>query len=363
MIRFTNVTKSYGRGGTALADVSLFIAKGEFVFFTGASGAGKSTLLRHVYMDERPTSGEVRVGGYRSVEVSRRDVARLRRKLGIVFQDFRLLEDRTAEANVAFALQVIGTPRSAIRARVARALHQVGLSTKGTSMPGELSGGERQRVAVGRALVRRPRIYLFDEPLSSLDAQLRQELREELARLHRLTRTTSIYVTHDQKEALSLGDRVAVMRSGQVRQIGPPQTIYLDPRDLFVARFVGEPPINLVAGAVVNGGAGSPAFETSGWRLSLFREGSEGRRPRPGRALLGLRPESVSLAGGDMPARVVRVEHLGGESLLHVSGDWGTMVVRIPPSESAPAAGSDLMLHPDPARAVLFDPDSGERLL
>ncbi|MHB1224420.1 MAG: cell division ATP-binding protein FtsE [Gemmatimonadaceae bacterium] len=215
MIRFTNVTKSYGRGGTALADVSLFIAKGEFVFFTGASGAGKSTLLRHVYMDERPTAGEVRVGGYRSVEVSRRDVARLRRKLGIVFQDFRLLEDRTAEANVAFALEVIGTPRSAIRARVARALHQVGLSTKGTSMPGELSGGERQRVAIARAIVNDPFVLVADEPTGNLDDRASRGVFELLAEIN-ARGTAVLMATHDLELIRRAEFRTVELAEGRV---------------------------------------------------------------------------------------------------------------------------------------------------
>lgn len=352
------LTLTYPNGTRAVDGVDLSLEDGAFLAVLGPSGCGKSSLLRLIAGLESPTSGSILMDGSDVTRLEPKD-----RDVAMVFQGLALYPHMTVAENMGLGLRARKTPATETDRRVKEAAETLGLTRYLAKRPRELSGGERQRVAVGRALVRRPRIYLFDEPLSSLDAQLRQELREELARLHRLTRTTSIYVTHDQKEALSLGDRVAVMRSGQVRQIGPPQTIYLDPRDLFVARFVGEPPINLVAGAVVNGGAGSPAFETSGWRLSLFREGSEGRRPRPGRALLGLRPESVSLAGGDMPARVVRVEHLGGESLLHVSGDWGTMVVRIPPSESAPAAGSDLMLHPDPARAVLFDPDSGERLL
>ena len=196
MIRFTNVTKSYPRGGNALRDVSLFVAKGEFVFFTGPSGAGKSTLLKHVYMEELPTSGDVRVGGYRTSEVKRKDVARLRRKLGIVFQDFRLLEDRTVEANIAFALQVIGAPKAAIRPKVARALQQVGLPTKGTSMPGELSGGERQRVAIARAIVNDPFVLVADEPTGNLDERASRGVFELLAEINACG-TAVLMATHD----------------------------------------------------------------------------------------------------------------------------------------------------------------------
>jgi cell division transport system ATP-binding protein len=169
MIRFSRVTKSYPRTGTAVHDVTLHVGKGEFVFLTGASGSGKTTLLKLVYMEERPTSGEVKVSGASSLEASARDIARLRRKLGIVFQDFRLLENRTAEQNVAFALEVTGAPKGTIAAKVARVLTQVGLASKGTAYPRELSGGEQQRVAIARALVNDPFVLLADEPTGNLD--------------------------------------------------------------------------------------------------------------------------------------------------------------------------------------------------
>jgi cell division transport system ATP-binding protein len=169
MIRFAQVTKSYPRTGTALHDVTLHVGKGELVFLTGPSGAGKTTLLKMVYMDERPTSGEVRVSGTSSLDATARDVARLRRKLGIVFQDFRLLENRTAEQNVAFALEVTGAPKGTIAGKVARVLTQVGLASKGTAYPRELSGGEQQRVAIARALVNDPFVLLADEPTGNLD--------------------------------------------------------------------------------------------------------------------------------------------------------------------------------------------------
>ena len=169
MIRFTKVTKDYPKLGAALSDVSFSVAKGEFVFLTGPSGAGKSTILKLIFMEERPTDGEVRVAGLSSVTIRPRDIPRLRRKLGIVFQDFRLLEDRTAEANVAFALEVTGTPRSAIAGKVSRALTQVGLASKATSYPRELSGGEQQRVAIARALVNDPVLLIADEPTGNLD--------------------------------------------------------------------------------------------------------------------------------------------------------------------------------------------------
>ena len=169
MIRFTRVTKEYPRSGTALSNVSFSVAKGEFVFLTGPSGAGKSTILKLIFMEERPTDGEVRVGGMSSITIRPREIPQLRRRLGIVFQDFRLLEDRTAEANVGFALEVTGAPRSSIAGKVSRALTQVGLASKATSYPRELSGGEQQRVAIARALVNDPVLLVADEPTGNLD--------------------------------------------------------------------------------------------------------------------------------------------------------------------------------------------------
>jgi cell division transport system ATP-binding protein len=223
MIRFTNVTKEYPRGGIALRDISLFIAKGEFVVFTGPSGAGKTTLLRHVYMEERPTEGEVRVGGYQSREASRRDIAKLRRKLGIVFQDFRLLEDRTAEANVAFALQVIGVPKAAIRPKVARALAQVGLAGMATSMPAQLSGGERQRVAIARAIVNDPFVLVADEPTGNLDERASRGIYELLADIN-ARGTAVLMATHDEALVRRAGYRVVELVGGRLVRDVPATT-------------------------------------------------------------------------------------------------------------------------------------------
>ncbi|MGH8265465.1 MAG: cell division ATP-binding protein FtsE [Steroidobacteraceae bacterium] len=197
MIRFSHVTKEYPRTGLALNNASFHIAKGEFAFLTGPSGAGKSTILKLVYMEERPSSGEVRVGGMRSSDLKRREVPKLRRRLGIVFQDFRLLDDRTAEQNIAFALEVTGTPRDAIPAKVGRLLTQVGLASKGTSLPRELSGGEQQRVAIARAFVTRPAVLFADEPTGNLDTSTGERTMDLLFELNRASGTTLILVTHD----------------------------------------------------------------------------------------------------------------------------------------------------------------------
>ena len=215
MIRFQHVYKEYPRTGLALQDVSLFIGKGEFVFFTGPSGAGKSSLLKLTYMEELPTKGDVWVAGVRAKGVKRREVAKLRRKLGVVFQDFRLLEDRTAEANIAFALEVIDAPRTAIGPKVARALAQVGLSAKATSLPSEMSGGEQQRVAIARALVNDPFVLIADEPTGNLDERATRGVFQLLRDIN-ASGTAVMMATHNLELVRRSGYRTIEINRGQV---------------------------------------------------------------------------------------------------------------------------------------------------
>src|SRR3954467_15341295 len=217
MIRFDRVTKTYPRaaGATALRDVSFRLAKGEFAFLTGPSGAGKSTILKLLYMAERPTTGEVRISGYTSAKIKQREVAQLRRRLGIVFQDFRLLEDRTAEQNVAFALEVIGTPRAAIPGKVARALTQVGLSSKATAYPKELSGGEQQRVAFARALVNDPFVIIADEPTGNLDERATRGIFQLLREVN-TAGTAVLMATHNLELVRSSDYRTIEMNHGEL---------------------------------------------------------------------------------------------------------------------------------------------------
>ena len=215
MIKLTNVFKTYAKGGLALKDVSFHIAKGEFAFLTGHSGAGKSTVLKLVYADERPTSGEVRVSGYTVADLPPRDVPHLRRRLGIVFQDFRLLEDRTAEENVAFALEVTGGRRAAIPARVMRVLTQVGLAAKAGAYPRELSGGEQQRVAIARALVNEPQVLLADEPTGNLDERATRGVFQLLRDIN-ASGTAVVLATHDLEMVRSASYRVIELQEGAV---------------------------------------------------------------------------------------------------------------------------------------------------
>jgi cell division transport system ATP-binding protein len=215
MIRFTKVSKQYPRGGPALEDVTFHLRRGEFAFLTGPSGAGKSTILKLIYVDERPTEGEVRVDGKSSVTLSRAEIPRLRRRLGVVFQDFRLLDDRTAEQNIAFALEVTGTPPSAIGPRVARALTQVGLSSKATALPHELSGGEQQRVAIARALVNDPLVLLADEPTGNLDERSTRGIFQLLRDINN-SGTAVLMATHDLDLVRDTRLRTIEMNKGRV---------------------------------------------------------------------------------------------------------------------------------------------------
>jgi len=356
---------TYPNGTRAVDGISLELPDGAFLALLGPSGCGKSSLLRMIAGLETPTSGAVLLEGrdVTNVEPKDRDVA-------MVFQGLALYPHMTVAENMSLGLRARRTPEAEIRRRVDEAAAMLGLTRYVAKRPRELSGGERQRVALGRALVRRPKIFLFDEPLSSLDAQLRQELREELARLHLLTKTTSVYVTHDQKEALSLGDRVAVLRTGSLRQMATPEAIYREPNDLFVARFVGEPPINVVPGELRAEGGGL-AFHAPGLHLAWNREGAGAGMDGTGSASavsLGVRPEHVGIApdgagiGDSTRAVVERVERLGGETLVHLRGAWGGMVARVAPAATAPAAGASVGVTLDSKHALLFDTASGTRL-
>ncbi len=344
-----NLSLTYPNGVRALDGIDLEIEDGEFLAVLGPSGCGKSSLLRLVAGLEIPTDGWVDMDGrdITNLEPKDRDVA-------MVFQGLALYPHMTVRENMAFGLLARKTPAGDIEKRVSEAAATLGLAAHLRKRPRELSGGERQRVALGRALVRRPRVYLFDEPLSSLDAQLRQELREELARLHRLTRTTSIYVTHDQKEALSLGNRVAVFDRGHIRQVGTPDAIYRDPRDLFVARFVGDPAINLIEGEIV-AESGRARFQAPGFTFALASNAGHA-----GQATLGIRPEAASLgsvADSNARATVERVERLGGETLIHLKTEAGRQVLRAEPRAALPMPGDVVGIMLDPKRALLFDRD------
>ncbi len=359
-----NVSKSFGHLA-ALAGISLAAKDGDFLVLLGPSGCGKSTLLNMIAGLEPVTGGDILIDG-RVVN----DLAPKDRDIAMVFQSYALYPSMTVEQNMCFGMKVRGVPRAARNAEMRRVAQLLQLEALLDRRPHQLSGGQRQRVAMGRALVRNPKVFLFDEPLSNLDAKLRSEMRTELKKLHQTLGVTIVYVTHDQIEAMTLATMVAVMKGGAVQQVGAPQEIYDRPANLFVAGFIGSPPMNLVPGVLEeeNGQAvvqiGSTGGETV--RLSIGRFRPAFIALKGARVLLGIRPEAISPDRGDGPqgasfaARVDVVEPTGADNLAFLRLGEREIIARIPSGQSAP--GDQVKLQIDPARALLFDPITEQRI-
>jgi multiple sugar transport system ATP-binding protein len=326
----------------------------------GPSGCGKSTTLRMIAGLESISSGELRIGDRMVNETPPKD-----RDIAMVFQNYALYPHMTAYENMAFALRLRRLPAAEVEARVGASARVLGIESLLQRRPRQMSGGERQRVALGRAIVRQPQVFLFDEPLSNLDAKLRVQMRREIARLHRQLGTTMIYVTHDQVEAMTLGDRIAVLNGGRLQQVDTPTTLYASPANTFVASFIGTPPMNLVAGRLVAGSP--PRFEAAGgMSLALDDRGRAALAGAPERAvLLGIRPEDLARATGAADAatlatRVELVELLGGEGLVHLTAGPVELTARIP--APVPAAGEALAVRVPPDRIHFFDATTTERI-
>ncbi|PYO96112.1 MAG: hypothetical protein DMD60_11600 [Gemmatimonadetes bacterium] len=308
-------------GRPALEEVSLEVSDGEFFVLLGPSGCGKTTLLRCIAGLEEPSAGEVLLDG--------RDVTRLEpaaRDVAMVFQTYALYPHLTVRRNIAFGLEVRRVPAAEITRRVQQAAERLGLGTLLDRRPGELSGGERQRVALGRALVREPQVFLLDEPLSHLEPTLRSELRAELLELHRALRTTVVYVTHDQVEAMAMGQRIAVLERGRLRQVGTPAELYGRPEDVFVARFIGNPGMNLLKGRGRSTGDEGGVVDCGTWSVPVPLERYEGE------IYLGVRPEHVSLVAPDQgvgAADVRGVEPLGPDTIVRLDANGQALVARL----------------------------------
>jgi multiple sugar transport system ATP-binding protein len=352
-VTISGVQKWFGQTHV-IRGVDVAIADAEFCVLVGPSGCGKSTLLRMIAGLEEITEGDIAIGGrvVNRVRPKERDIA-------MVFQNYALYPHMTVRDNMSFALKLAKHPAADIRQRVDRAAEILGLSTYLDRYPRQLSGGQRQRVAMGRAIVRNPQVFLFDEPLSNLDAKLRVQMRTEIKELHQRLKTTSIYVTHDQIEAMTMADRIVVMRDGIVEQAGDPLELYDKPANTFVAGFIGSPAMNLVPGvARVNGGTPSVEFE-GGVRLPapMHSCASDGQP-----VLYGMRPEHCALAGNEgLPAEVVVVEPTGADTQLfcRFNGQEVTSLVR---DRVACGPGDRIGLVPDLSRAHLFDATTGTRL-
>jgi len=343
-VRLVGVEKIYPNGHVAARGLDLDIADGEFMVLVGPSGCGKSTALRMIAGLETPTAGQMFIGERDVTAVPPQD-----RDIAMVFQSYALYPHMTVRQNLAFGLRMRGATAAAIAERLQAVARPLGLDAVLDRKPGQLSGCQRQRVALGRAMVRDPQVFLFDEPLSNLDAKLRVETRAELARLHRRLQATIVYVTHDQEEALTLGGRVTVMRDGLIQQVGPPMDVYRRPESMFVGGFVGSPAMN---------------FFPAG-RLLPYPRSSDND---PGPVTLGVRPHDLTIVtagAGDADARVDVVEPRGSELLVHLrleGGSDGEEVRVVAPPETVVPVDSVVGLKADRERLHWFDTRSGKRL-
>ena len=349
MLDLKHVSKTYKNGVNALYDVNLKIDQGEFVYIIGPTGSGKSTLIKLLDGEEIPTKGKVEVTGINVGKLKHSKVPLYRRNIGVVFQDFRLLERKTVFENIAFALEVINVPKEKIRRRVREVMNLVGLDDKGNSFPQELSGGQQQRVAIARALVKRPDILLLDEPLSNLDARLRLEMREEIRRIQTETGVTTVFVTHDQEEAMSITDEIVLMRTGVVQQQCPPQQMYLNPANRFVAGFLGNPPINFFRLDV----CGGTVCLAEDYMLRVHGAAD-------GPVLVGIRPEAWRLGQGLRTA--AEAVEMRGKDLLVTFSLAGERARAILDITAGVAAGDAVELTLEPRLVYIFDPETGARL-
>ncbi len=358
VVTLDKVVKAYNQFVT-VHGIDLEIADGEFIVLVGPSGCGKSTTLRMVAGLEEITDGEVRIDGKRVNELQPGD-----RDIAMVFQNYALYPHLSVADNIAFGLKLRKRPKAEIAERLARTAELLGLSELLKRKPRQLSGGQRQRVAMGRALIRNPSVFLFDEPLSNLDAKLRVQMRTEIKALHAKMPTTTIYVTHDQTEAMTLADRVVVMNKGRIEQIAQPEELYLRPATRFVAGFIGSPGMNFFDVQVETDGDGLALRLPDGQSLAVPSERDALFRPMAGKAgVLGIRPEHFSLAAGPVTLDITAglVEPLGMETLVHFDLDGRPFVARLLP-ESSLRSGIALRLSVDMARVHLLDPASDKVL-
>jgi len=356
-LSFERVSKRYGQGARAvpvIAGLDAQIADGEFVVIVGPSGCGKSTLLRMVAGLEDVTGGEIRIDGrvINGLEPAQRDIA-------MVFQNYALYPHMTVFQNMAYGLRIAGLGSHEIERRVGHAAQILEISELLARKPRELSGGQRQRVAMGRAIVRQPKVFLFDEPLSNLDARLRAQTRLEIRRLHAELRTTTLFVTHDQVEAMTLAERMIVMNAGAIEQIGTPESVYERPASLFVASFIGSPPMNLLRNWAAPGAA-TGASTAAALRDVLGTI-------VPPNAVLGVRPEDAVIVdsppfNGLWPLTVEVIEMLGAERLIHGRVGTEAIIIRQEASRPAPRAGQQVSLQISPSKLHTFDARTGRRV-
>ncbi len=364
-VTLSHLRKVYANGVVAVEDFDLAVHDQEFLVLVGPSGCGKSTTLRMVAGLEEISSGTIAIDGQVVNTLPPKD-----RDIAMVFQNYALYPHMTVRENMAFGLKLRHTPKAEIRRRIDEAAETLGLAPLLDRLPKQLSGGQRQRVALGRAIVRQPKVFLFDEPLSNLDAKMRVEMREEIHRLHQRLNATILYVTHDQTEAMTLGDRIVVMEKGCIRQAADPITLYNEPENLFAAGFIGTPPMNFLP--MTSDGQGHLCSEAG---TLTPPEGLFPTLPAGRAVLFGVRPEmlvaesSLQPGPGALAATVDIVEQMGAEAYVHFRVAGARMTARTPPDWSAYLGGvegeprrSVFYLRPSFTHAHLFDPESGARL-
>ncbi|QHI68551.1 ABC transporter ATP-binding protein [Tichowtungia aerotolerans] len=361
-VNLNGIFKIYDDGYEAVRNFNLDIEHGEFLVLVGPSGCGKSTTLRMVAGLEEISRGAISIGD-RVVN----DVAPKDRDIAMVFQNYALYPHMSVYDNMAFGLKLRKMPKKEIRQRVEKAAEILGLQDLLKRKPKALSGGQRQRVAMGRAIVREPSVFLFDEPLSNLDAKMRVEMRKEILQLHRRISTTMIYVTHDQIEAMTLGDRICVMNVGVIEQVGEPTVIFDHPATLFVARFIGTPPMNIFSGKLRRSAEGQILFDGDSILCPLpadkaaMLEGWEDKN-----VCLGIRPRALKLAKDEAPivfeGRIDVSEMLGEEVLVHVESGEHKYITSINPHEAAELKDGTIRLTPDLTLAHIFDAETGRNL-
>ena len=359
-VYFDEATRKFSKDDAPAVDgITLDIADGEFLVLVGPSGCGKSTTLRMLAGLEPVDGGRILVDGHDQKGVRPRD-----RDIAMVFQSYALYPNMSAAQNMAFALDNAKVSKAETRQRVAEAAKILELEPLLDRKPGQMSGGQRQRVALGRAIVREPSVFLMDEPLSNLDAKLRVQTRAEIARLHQRLGTTTIYVTHDQVEAMTMGDRIVVMRDGLLQQVGSPQELYDHPVNVFVAGFIGSPAMNFATTK-----SEGKDLMLGGHKLELAGDQAKAADSRPDGAevIIGFRPEHIELANGQassairFPARVDVVEYLGNEELIHAQAE-GSEIVALLPSDKRVAVGDTVQLAVPMEKLHIFDPESEKTL-
>ena len=358
-VTFDHVYKRYSADVTAVNDLNLEVRDGEFLVLVGPSGCGKTTALRCVAGLESISDGKLSIGERVVNDVPPKD-----RDIAMVFQSYALYPHMSVFDNLAFGLKLRRTPKSEIQERVNEAAGILGLERFLDRKPKALSGGQRQRVALGRAIVREPAVFLMDEPLSNLDAKLRVQTRAEIARLHQRLGTTTIYVTHDQVEAMTMGDRIAVMRDGILQQVGMPQELYDHPHNVFVAGFIGSPAMNF---ATTTTDGQDLVLGNTRLRLSGPAAEAASQRAKGSDLLIGFRPEHLDVVEGaantvSIPASVDVVEYLGNEELIHAQSE-GNEIVAVIPSDRQVKAGAQVNLTIPLDRLYVFDPETERALV